>query len=159
MKRYAWTSHFIKINANKTGALFEQIRKKNNGKLPPQMVVDAARPRQAPHHRAFPWDDKHAANEHRLYIARKLQGNLRVVELEKGEDVQRRMYVHVQHEGESFYTTVEEAFSNKEYRVHVHDELLSFLENTLGRCEDLAPRFDGLAAVIAALRKAIRNLS
>lgn len=158
-KRYAWTSHFIKADPTATGKLFEQIRREHDGKLLDVDIVKSARPRKSPIHKEFEWDDRKAAHKHRCYVARKLQGNLRVVELEKGEEVQRRVYVNVKHEGESFYTTVEDAFSNEEYRVHVRDELQEFLEGTLGRCEELAPRFDGLTEIIKALRRAIRNLT
>lgn len=48
------------------------------GHLDPQKVVDAARSKSSPLHRLFEWNDSLAANLHRLEVARRLIGRVRV---------------------------------------------------------------------------------
>ena len=44
----------------------------HQGRITPEMVVDAARDPNSPLHSAFTWDDAQAAHEHRLAQARVL---------------------------------------------------------------------------------------
>lgn len=50
----------------------------NNGRLTPDLVVEAARNSQSPLHRCFTWDLKQAAHERWLYQARELIRSIRV---------------------------------------------------------------------------------
>lgn len=43
-----------------------------DGRLTPESVIEASKPKKHPLHGYFEWDDKTAAHEHRLYQARKL---------------------------------------------------------------------------------------
>lgn len=160
VSRYEWSTRFIQCDPDATGRLFERLRKANGGKLHPEVVVKAGRPKSAPHHEEFIWDDKLAAKEQRLDVARKLERSIRVVEIERGEVVDsKRVYVNVRHEGESFYTTVNAAMVNKDYKVYVQNEVVAFLDETLSRCEELASRTKHLGPVMTAVRKALARMS
>ena len=50
----------------------------HQGRITPEMVVDAARDPNSPLHSAFEWDDAQAAHEHRLAQARVLLRRVRV---------------------------------------------------------------------------------
>lgn len=49
-----------------------RIARRNGGRLVPQAVVDESRPKTAPLHSQFEWDDSKAAEQHRLWQARQL---------------------------------------------------------------------------------------
>jgi hypothetical protein len=55
----------------------------HQGRITPEMVVEAARDPNSPLHSAFTWDDAQAAHEHRLAQARVLLRRVRV-EIETG---------------------------------------------------------------------------
>ena len=63
---------------------------KRNGKLTPSMVVNAAKPKSAPLHKYFEWDDKKAGHEYRLMQARKI---IRVVQVVV--DGHKERFIHV----------------------------------------------------------------
>jgi hypothetical protein len=56
-----------------------------HSRLTPQLVVDAARPADHPLHDRFEWDDKTAAEAHRLDQARRLIRSVRVIYREANE--------------------------------------------------------------------------
>jgi hypothetical protein len=49
-----------------------RIAKAHGGKLLPEDVVEAAKPKSSPLHSKFTWDDTVAAHQHRLWQARQL---------------------------------------------------------------------------------------
>ena len=53
-------------------AFLNRLAGKHGGHLTPEMVVDAARPKDSPIHGHFEWDSKKAAYAHWLYQARAL---------------------------------------------------------------------------------------
>ena len=63
----------------------------HQGRITPEMVVDAARDPNSPLHSAFTWDDAQAAHEHRLAQARVLLRRVRV-EVETGTRLIRVPY-------------------------------------------------------------------
>ena len=83
----------------------ETIREGNDGKLRPVDVVDAARPATAPLHPLFTWDNKKAAEEHRLWQARQL---IREVEVEiMGRSVHKYHTVQTIPKENSYYQAAE----------------------------------------------------
>jgi len=63
----------------------------HQGRITPEMVVEAARDPNSPLHTAFTWDDAQAAHEHRLAQARVLLRRVRV-EIETGARLIRVPY-------------------------------------------------------------------
>jgi hypothetical protein len=62
------------------GEALETIRLENGGELHPQAVVADARDAKSPLHRYFEWDDRKAAEAHRVDQARALIRSVRVIE-------------------------------------------------------------------------------
>jgi ADP-dependent phosphofructokinase/glucokinase len=62
------------------GEALETIRLENGGELHPQAVVADARDAKSPLHRYFEWDDKKAAEAHRMDQARALIRSVRVID-------------------------------------------------------------------------------
>lgn len=66
-----------KADANIAGAVCESLR--GEGKLTAANLVEVSRPKDAPLHSAFDWNDAEAAEKWREQQARVIIGNLRVV--------------------------------------------------------------------------------
>jgi hypothetical protein len=107
MKRYEWniTDPKYPIDADTVGAALAELTSASGGRLTTQAVVDASRPKDAPLHKCFTWDDKRAAELHRNTEASKLIRSVRVIHITKraAEPVAARAYVPAQDEsGEHF---------------------------------------------------------
>jgi hypothetical protein len=76
------------------GALKEL--EERDGTLRPEAIVEAAKGNNHPLHNEFPWNDKEAAQLHRIQIARRIIGAYRVViqVTDAAYTVQARGYVH-----------------------------------------------------------------
>lgn len=78
------------------GQALEVIRSKNNGILQAANVVNESRPKEAPLHSVFEWDDSIAAEEHRKLQARQLINSVRVVwQSDRQEIKQVPVYVNL----------------------------------------------------------------
>lgn len=75
---YRWKYH-LQVDPNTVGREFEAIEKES-GQLTRASVVDRARPKDAPLHALFQWDDTIAAEEYRKDQAGKLIQNLVIVQ-------------------------------------------------------------------------------
>lgn len=83
------------VDAQVAGEELERIRE-TRGELAPSAIVEESRPKDAPLHGAFTWDNKKAADEYRLIEARQL---VRIVTvLKDDEEEQQPYYVHVARE-------------------------------------------------------------
>ena len=80
-----------RVDAQTAGEELERIRESNGG-LTASVVVDQARPKTAPLHPAFTWDNKAAGEQWRLHEARNLIRSVQVV-TEAHEP--KPKYVHV----------------------------------------------------------------
>jgi hypothetical protein len=69
------------------------IRKKNRGRLSPQLIVEAARAKDHPLHKEFIWDDHVAAHKQRLDRARKLLRFVTVVVVDTPMTISSVVYV------------------------------------------------------------------
>jgi hypothetical protein len=108
-----------------------------HGGVTASMLVEEARPEDAPLHPAFEWDDAVAAEEHRRNQARYLMRMLVIKEVEDGPDVQPpapiRAFVSVTTpQGDRQYMSVVTAMSDAELRNQIIEkawrELLSWRE-------------------------------
>lgn len=66
-----------------------------NGELTPSVVVDAARPKGAPLHPVFEWDNKKAAEAYRVDQARNLIRAVEIVTVTDGKESSAPIYVHI----------------------------------------------------------------
>jgi len=112
---------------------------KGKGHLQPQMVVDASRPKRAPLHNYFEWDNKKAGELHRLDQASKLIRSVRVVAQEASETVLRRPFIHIpaQIKGtpSSYYPTAT-VMSSVDLRGRAIADALSYLHQAKSRLKE-----------------------
>jgi len=76
------------------GAELERIWEEHDERLEPPVVVEESRPKAAPLHPVFEWNDKKAAEEWRNNQARQLIRNIRIVNPENAE-TDEPAYVHI----------------------------------------------------------------
>lgn len=98
---YEWkTGTRHKVKPEIAGAVFEELENKDG--LTARTLVDASRPKDAPLHGEFEWDDAVAAERHREYQARILISHLmiRMVEVEEAPPV--RAYVSLKDDTANF---------------------------------------------------------
>jgi len=95
MIKFQWkdTYGFLKLPANVFGQEFLKLEKRK--KTTPQDVVDIARPKKAPLHDAFEWDDSVAGEAWRRDQAGSMIRALVVVHVEKGETRKIRAIVSI----------------------------------------------------------------
>ena len=80
-------------DANIAGAVCESLR--GEGKLTAANLVEVSRPKDAPLHSAFDWNDAEAAEKWREQQARVIIGNLRVVIDGDAEPIKAYFNLHV----------------------------------------------------------------
>jgi hypothetical protein len=105
-----------KADPQKIGDALAMVSKAANGRLTPEAVVNAARSTKSPLHWHFEWDDKLAAQAHRLDQARTLIRLIRV-EDEKTQDAVPA-FVSVSDHGTS-YRSIGEVTSSRELQLLV----------------------------------------
>lgn len=71
-------STFRVVEAEDVHKELESIRRKQNGDLKPEDVVERARSKRSKMHPLFEWDDSVAAHEYRLHTARKIIGSIAI---------------------------------------------------------------------------------
>lgn len=74
-----------KANPQKIGEALNKIAMAGGNKITPRATVDAARDQKSPLHPHFEWDDRVAAEAHRLEQARNLISVVRIVDEESEE--------------------------------------------------------------------------
>jgi hypothetical protein len=70
----------------------QKIADEHDNELRPPDVLEAARPRTAPLHPAFEWNNMAAAEQYRLYQARHIVRSVRIVDADHGD---RPAYIYV----------------------------------------------------------------
>jgi len=148
---YQWSKGtHLNSNAQIVGERLESIRSINKGKLTPDAVVEDARDSRSPLHKEFEWNDKAAAEAHRVtqakYIIRSvvmitgaIEAPIRAfVSIVQGDD-QYRSYTHIVH-----------AMSKKELRDQVLEEAKNALVSWHYKYENLKE--------FAKIHKAIKSL-
>lgn len=136
------------IDAQTAGDELERIRERD-GKLETETVVEEARPRNAPLHPVFEWDDSVAAEEYRLWQARALVRSVEVAPEKKGEEPTPR-YVHIRANAEEsgYYQSVEVAVRNP-------DEWASALSELSAKAVSAYKSFEALERV--SINKTIKT--
>lgn len=120
-KHYAWRpGAHVKIDAQAAGEEMEAVRKRHNGRLEPELLLDAARSTRSPLHDHFEWDDESAAEKYRVEQAGHLIRSLTVdVSNSNLETKPMRAFVSVEIEGDRHYTSIETALSSDALRAQV----------------------------------------
>lgn len=156
MTKYFWKPKVvIPVPAQVAGEELERIRTVHNGRLTQADVVNEARDKANPLHKAFEWSDKKAAHEYRLTQAAYVIRSITVVE-ELGGDKQTapvRAFVNVQRDEDRSYTSVAHAMSDTELRAQVVARAWKELEDWKARHAELV-EFARLFSVIEDMRQA-----
>jgi hypothetical protein len=149
---YQWKkgSHAPKIEAQIAGEELERIRVRNNGRLENADVVTEARTKTSPLHSAFEWNDRKAAEAHRLTQAGELIRSIDVVmEKASGDTTPIRAFVSVKRDEDRSYTSVQHALSDEELRAQVVAQAWAELEAWRKRYAELV-EFAKVFALIEA---------
>jgi hypothetical protein len=95
--KYKWKSTVPKglyrVEAAVAGKEIKRLMAQSDGEITPARMVDAARPKSAPLHPAFEWDDKKAAEAHRRDQARGIMQACVEVRSVGGEDREVRVVI------------------------------------------------------------------
>lgn len=80
MLTYEWvTGARFNVEAQAIGERCERLRKKNGGRVTPQLIVSDGKSKASPLHPCFEWDEARAAEQFRLTQARSVLRSLVVV--------------------------------------------------------------------------------
>ena len=85
----------FKLAPGKAHAVIERVRKRGNGNITPDAVVEEAKKPRSHLHPEFEWDDEIAAHEHRMERARTLIRSIMVVRAEAPEVTARAYEVRL----------------------------------------------------------------
>lgn len=146
-----------KVKAQVAGETLEAIRRKSGGTLQPKVVVLASKPRTAPLHRCFEWNDGKAGAMYREEQARNLIRSVRVFEATGPKQKPQepvRAYVHIDSGGQKAYVTTAQALSDPVLRDQI-------LRRAVAELRGWQERYDGLkelARVYSAIDGAQRRL-
>ena len=148
---YQWKPHGAPagIDAQVAGEEMERIRVHNNGRLEAKSLVDASRPKTAPLHPAFEWDDKRAAESWRQEQASHLIRHIQVKVEEKPDAEPVRAFVSVMRDDDRSYTSVQHALSDADLRQQVIAQAWAELEAWRRRYAELVD-FAKIFAIIEA---------
>jgi len=133
-KKYRWAAGVarrIKVDPQDAGERFEAIRAKH-GHLTPALVLDDARRKTSPLHKAFEWDNKSAAEGFRLQQASYLLRSIEVVVvMEKRKPAQPiRAFLNVKQDGQKGYQPVAKVMSDEDLRYQIlmqaHNEVVDW---------------------------------
>lgn len=126
-----------------------RIASKRGGVLQPHDVVEAARPKASPLHDSFEWDDSEAAQQFRLWQARKLISV--VVEVIPKSNTQERVWVSLKSDRvkSGGYRTIVSVLSDSGTR----EQLLGDALQDLKAFQQKYSRLNELAGVFKSIRK------
>ena len=129
-----------------------------HGEITATAVVEAARPKKAPLHPAFEWDDTKAAEEHRLWQARRIVRAVQVVDDETKDETPQYVHVRVADQDEGRYLPASVVVENVDLFQQALSELhgkISALKAGISALESLARQggdADRLMRVSLAMR-------
>lgn len=142
------------------GDSLSQLEQENGGRLTPRVVVDAARPLEAPLHPVFEWDDFRAAELFREDQARHVLSSIRVVQ-PRSDPRQSIQLIHA-------YVSLVEEVSGEQERAYVPMARVfaepALLKQAIERAaaelrafEDRYAEFDAIARAARAAREQIES--
>jgi|688.fasta_scaffold24117_4 hypothetical protein len=139
------------LDANTVGHELNRIYNKH-GALAPATVVKESKPKQAPLHGAFEWNDQIAAEEHRLHQARQIINVVTVVPEDRPNTLPVQAFINVtvvndDDKNERRYTPVKEVIDTP----GLYDQHLSHLKYRLKNMKIELSKFVELAQVCDAI--------
>lgn len=145
-------ARFSRQQAEALGELMERF----SGKLKPQELVDAARPKSSPIHSLFEWNDGKAADAFRLVQARHHINHLQIIVQVNGDGKVTKAYHSVLIEGDDdrTYASVAVVRRSVDLREQVVQQALRELERWTERYREYKSVFGG---VMREAKKVIRQ--
>lgn len=134
------------VDANKAGAELERIYEES-GSLEPSQVVEASRPKKAPLHGCFEWDDEVAAEKYRESQARHIIRNITVVDETDEEQEPIRAFVSVQDTYRPLCVVLESRDMTAELMASAMRDLRTF-EMKYRQLQQLQPVFTAITEVV-----------
>lgn len=159
---YKWKRGSVhNVDAEVAGEALKRMADKH-GRLTPRLVVDESRPKKAPLHDEFEWNDSVAAEMYRENQARYVMRTITVDIVGREEKPPIRMFVNILPEPETetdveperCYVQTVEALQRPDWRQQVLERALKELEAWRQRYEDL----EELAVVFASMDVVKENL-
>ena len=149
---YDWGSRHYPVPAQVVGEIVESLGAQHAGSIcPPEVFVEAARPKQSPVHSLVTWDNKEAADRWRVQEARDIIRSIMFVDETTGARLPA--FYHIQyreHEGarvENGYSSIAYVEANEDYRQQALAEALRYLNGFKRRYQHL----DELGQVFQAI--------
>lgn len=157
------------IDAKTAGAELERIRERAE-QLTPEDVVNEARPKDAPLHPAFEWDNKRAGEAWRVHQARNL---IRAIQVVQDGEVRAPVYVNVRPESgtdPSYYQAVSVVIQNPDElrraigllteKLHAAQSALADIQRLAGERGPEAAALVAIAAsALATARDAVQKIN
>lgn len=144
--KYTWKDgRSFPVNADIVGAELERIGKRDGG-VNAEVVVNEARPLDAPLHPCFDWDDTTAASRWRVHQARRVLNSIREITIKKGEPIERRSPAWIsigpvemdEGEGESQYRPIRQVTKHDDIYAKVVEREWKHLRGMIDRYEWVA---------------------
>jgi hypothetical protein len=159
MKKYEWNEGTrLNVDANIAGKELERIEKRDSGVIRPEVLVSESRPKKAPLHPCFTWDDAKAAELYRLGEARLIIRSIRVLEVFEGNQEPQpiRGFVHVSDaEKGGGYQSVARVMSSEELRL----QAINYSIGLLNQAKDRLAELRGLEKSVRKIEAVVRDLS
>jgi hypothetical protein len=159
-KKYSWNPSaraFLKLDAQAVGEELESLFTQYGQQVPAEAVVDKARNPASAMHAGFPWDDKTAAHEHRLEVARHLLRSYRVtLVIEGGGERTHRATVARRDKAQPkrrVYSTSEYVLGDAELRA----EYVKFALQDFAAARRKYAELSELAIIFAAIDEAMKQ--
>lgn len=147
MSAYVWKIDGIySVDAQTAGKELERIYQET-GRLEPKDIVEASRPKKAPLHNCFEWDDEKAAAKYREHQAQKIiQAVAYVQDINEPEPI--RAFVSVQNEYKPISVVLASVDMSSELLANALRELRTF-ELKYRQLQELMPVFEAIKEVAA----------
>ena len=129
-------SSFKKEDAQAIGEKLNSLAEKSNGVVTPEMVVEDAKDRSSIFHNLIEWNNEKASEQFRLQQARHIINHVFEVTVIEGKPHKHRSFFSVTNDSkQKVYVTVENALTNKNYKVQLYGRALTQLRNLQGMLE------------------------
>jgi hypothetical protein len=117
------------------GEALETIRLENGGELHPHAVVADARDAKSPLHRYFEWDDKKAAEAHRMDQARALIRSIRVID--DKDEKSRPAFLSIRSDVGIGYHSIRDVLNSRDLRQRLLEQAQRDLDSWTARYHEL----------------------
>jgi hypothetical protein len=153
---YEWAVQTFKADASKVATEVDQLRDPT-GLVEPQQLVDFARSKRSSElHKCFEWDDKSAAQKHRIEQARNVLRSLRIVVAgSDGIDRKQRVNVHIRKTAKRGYYPIDRVAANPKMAAEVHMKAARDLNAWMERYAELRQR---CPSTFRAMEAAVHSL-